>query len=184
MGVVVQLGRSEHSRIKSDQANFTIGTGGGKDAGNCIVGGISFDDEGRIGLIMGKDGSCREGYYFEGIEQTPTLLGKVPRGVLLGEPSEGDHDVGVIINESTIEIGEAQKGLDILYLSGLRPVADGLDFVLGHCQSRGCETVPKVLHGFRVELTFFRFGIQAVLLQTAKHFPNVCSVILLIVQID
>ena len=107
---------------------------------------------------MGKDGSCREGY-FEGVERTLTLLGKVPRGVLSGEPSEGNHNVGVIINELMVEVGEAQKGLDILYPSGLRPVADGLDFVLGHCQSRGCKTVPEVLHGFRVELTFFRFGI-------------------------
>ena len=147
MGVVVQLGRSERSRIESDWADFTIGTRGGKDTGNCVVGGVGFDNEGRIGLIMGKDGSCHEGY-FEGIERMPTLLGKVPRGVLSGEPSEGDHDVGVIINEPTIEIGEAQKGLDILYPSGLRPVADGLDFVLGHHQSRGCEAVPEVLHGF------------------------------------
>ena len=158
MGVVVQLGGSERSRIESNRADFTIGTRGGKDTGNCVVGGVGFDDEGRIGLIMGKDGSCHEGY-FEGIERMPTLLGKVPRGVLSGEPSEGDHDVGVIINKLTVEVGEAQKGLDILYLSGLRPVADGLDFVLGHRQSRGCETVPEVLHGFRVELTFFGFGI-------------------------
>ena len=158
MGVVVQLGRSERSRIESNQPDFTIRTCGGKDTGNCVVGGVGFDDEGRIGLIVGKDGSCREGY-FEGIERTPTLLGKVPRGILSGEPSEGNHNVGVIINELTVEVGEAQKGLDILYPSGLRPVADGLDFVLGHRQSRGCETVPKVLHEFRVELTFFRFDI-------------------------
>ena len=47
MGVVVQLGRSERSRIESDQADFTIGTCGGKDTSNCVVGGISFDDEGH-----------------------------------------------------------------------------------------------------------------------------------------
>src|SRR5438128_11510164 len=121
---------------------------------------------------MGKDGSCREGL-FEGVERTPTLLGKVPRGVLSGEPSEGDHDVGVIVNETTIEVGEAQEGLDVLYPSGLRPVADGLDFVLGHRQSRGCEAVPEVLHGFRVALTFFGFGIQAVLSQSAKDVAKV-----------
>ena len=158
MGVIVQLGRSECSRIESNWADFTIRTCGGKNTSNCVVGGVSFDDEGRIRLIVGKDGSCREGY-FEGIKRMPTLLGKVPRGVLLGEPSEGNHNVGVIINELMVEVGEAQKGLDILYLSELRPVANGLDFVLGHCQSRGCKTVPKVLHGFRVELTFFGFGI-------------------------
>ena len=147
MGVVVQLGRSERSRIESNQPDFTIRTCGGKDTGNCVVGGVGFDDKGRIGLIVGKDGSCREGY-FEGVERTPTLLRKVPRGVLSGETREGNHNVGVIINESTVEVGEAPKGLDILYPSGLRPVADGLDFVLGHHQSRGCKTVPEVLHGF------------------------------------
>ena len=84
---------------------------------------------------MGKDGSCREGY-FEGAERMPTLLRKVPRGVLSGEPSEGNHDIGIIVNESTVEVGEAQERLDILYPSGLRPVADGLDFVWGHCQLR------------------------------------------------
>ena len=147
MGVVVQLGHSECSQIESDWADFTIGTGGGKDTSNCIVGGVGFDNEERIRLIMGKDGSYHEGY-FEGIEQMLTLLREVSRGVLSGELSEGNHDVGVVVDELTIEVGEAQKGLDILYPSGLRPVADGLDFVLGHRQSRGCETVPKVLHGF------------------------------------
>ena len=67
MGVIVQLGRSECSQIKSDQADFTIGTCGGKDTGNCVVGGVGFDDEGRIGLIVGKDGGYHEGY-FEGIK--------------------------------------------------------------------------------------------------------------------
>ena len=67
MGVIVQLGHSEHSRIESDQVDFTIRTCGGKDTSNCVVGGVGFDDEGRIGLIVGKDGSCREGY-FEGVK--------------------------------------------------------------------------------------------------------------------
>ena len=108
MGVIVQLGRSEHSRIESDQADFTIRTGGGKDTSNCVVRGVGFDNEGHIRLIVGKDGSCCEGY-FEGIEGTPTLLRKVPRGVLSGELSEGDHDVRVVINELMIEVGKVQK---------------------------------------------------------------------------
>ena len=62
---------------------------------------------------MDKDGSCHEGY-FEGVERMPTLLKEVPRGILSGEPSEGDHNVEVVINELMIEVGEAQKGLDIL----------------------------------------------------------------------
>ena len=63
MGVVVQHGRSERSRIESDRADFTIGTRGGKDTGNCVVGGVGSDNKGCIGLIMGKDGSCHEGYF-------------------------------------------------------------------------------------------------------------------------
>ena len=105
---------------------------------------------------MGKDGSCREGY-FEGVERTPTLLGKVPRGVLSGEPSEGNHDIGVIVNELMVEVGEAQEGLDILYPSGLRPVADGLDFFLGPLSvqrvrdsTRGTPQIPSGTHIFRV----------------------------------
>ena len=67
MDVVIQLGHSERSQIESDQADFTIGTCGGKDTSNCVVRGVSFDDKGHIGLIVGKDGSCREGY-FEGVK--------------------------------------------------------------------------------------------------------------------
>ena len=67
MGVVIQLGCSEHSRIESDWVDFTIRTCGGKDTSNCVVRGISFNNEGHIRLIVGKDGSCHEGY-FEGIK--------------------------------------------------------------------------------------------------------------------
>ena len=94
MGVIVQLGRSEHLRIESDRADFTIGTCGGKDTGTCVVGGVGFNDEGRVGLIMGKDGSCREGY-FEGVCHGSTgspsaLLGGSKRG------RDGSRGAGIL----------------------------------------------------------------------------------------
>jgi len=80
---------------------------------------------------VGKDGCSGEGM-LESVEGTSTVLGEVPRSVFPGEPGKWDHDVRVVEDKPVVEIGEAQEGLDVLYLSRFRPVVDGLDLVRRH----------------------------------------------------
>jgi len=48
----------------------------------------------------------------------------------------------------------------------------------------GGKEVPQVLHRVQVELTLFGFGIELVLVESPKHFPNVFSMVLHVVQVD
>ena len=74
---------------------------------------------------MGKDRGCRKGG-FEAEEGRATLCSKVPRGILVSESSEWNNDLRVIEYEMMVEVGEAKKGLNVLHLTGLRPIGDGL----------------------------------------------------------
>jgi hypothetical protein len=62
------------------------------------------------------------------------------------------------MDKTPVEIGESQEGLDILYLTGSRPLLDGFNFVLGHCKSIGKKNVPKILSHISVELAFLGVG--------------------------
>ncbi|KIO04278.1 hypothetical protein M404DRAFT_143698, partial [Pisolithus tinctorius Marx 270] len=59
----------------------------------------------------------------EFIERLVALLRKVPGSTFVY------HYVQIVKNELAIEIGEAQEGLNVLYLPGLRPVADSFDLL-------------------------------------------------------
>ena len=57
---------------------------------------------------MSEDGCGGEGM-LEGIERVTTLFGKVPRGILLGEPGQWDRDIGVIKDKLAVKICKAQE---------------------------------------------------------------------------
>jgi len=71
----------------------------------------------------------------ESIEGVLTVPGEDPRSILPGEPGKRDHNVGVIENETPVEVGESQEGLDILYLTRFRPIGDGLYLVRRHSET-------------------------------------------------
>jgi len=97
----------------------------------------------------------------ESIEGVSTVLGENPGSIFLGELGKRDHDVQVVEYKPAVEVGEAQEGLDVLYLSRFRPVGDGLDLVRRHSQTVRGEVIAKVFYRVRVELAFLRFGEQA-----------------------
>ena len=131
MGVVVQLWSSQSPGVVCNQMDFSICAGNRQNASDSVVRGISFNNDRGVQNKMGKDRHSGEGM-FESIERMSTVLGEIPRSILPGEPGEGNHNVGVIEYETSVEVGEAQEGLDVLYLTRFRPVQDGLDFVQGH----------------------------------------------------
>ncbi|KIO07652.1 hypothetical protein M404DRAFT_136010 [Pisolithus tinctorius Marx 270] len=117
---------------------------------------------------MSENGSGAEGI-LQAEESRAALLGKVPRSTLSREASEWNDDVGVVINESSIEIGETKEGLDVSHLLRLRPVADCLNLLGGHGETRGRKNVAKVLDGVGVKLALLWLGIQTMLSKAAEY---------------
>src|SRR6266568_52682 len=116
--------------MESDRVEMTIFSGDGEDCREGIVQGISFDDDQSVRDPVSKyrgSGEC----FFEYVEGFMGLLGELIRGPFTSKTSEGDHNIGVIENETLIEIGEAKEGLDILYFLQLRPILYDLNLLLG-----------------------------------------------------
>jgi len=108
----------------------------------------------------------------ESVEGTSTVLREVPRSIFPGELGERDHNVRVVEYKPAVEVGEAQEGLDVLYLSRFRPVGDGLDLVRRHSQTVRGEAIAKVLYRVQVELALLWFGEEAMQPEMAEHFPD------------
>jgi hypothetical protein len=64
------------------------------------------------------------------------------------------------VNETTVEIGEAEEGLNVFDLPRFRPIPNHLDFIFGHSKSIGREHIAKELHRISVPFTFIGFGIE------------------------
>jgi len=126
---------------------FTCFELNGQDGGKGVVGSVSFDDDGSVGNPMSEDRSRGE-CIFEEIEGVAGFLVEVEGGTFVSKAGERDNDVGIVVNESTVEVSEAQEGLDVFHLLQLGPVADGLDLVCGHGETVGGKNVAQVLDTF------------------------------------
>ncbi|KIO14597.1 hypothetical protein M404DRAFT_119511 [Pisolithus tinctorius Marx 270] len=117
---------------------------------------------------MSENGSGAEGI-LQAEESGAALLGKVPRSTLSREASEWNDDVGVVINESSIEICETKERLDVSHLPRLRPVADCLNLLSGHGETGGRKNITKVLDGVGVKLALLWLGIKTMLSKAAEY---------------
>ncbi|KIO10076.1 hypothetical protein M404DRAFT_130604, partial [Pisolithus tinctorius Marx 270] len=102
-------------------------------------------------------------------ESRVALLGKVPRSTLLHEVHEWNDDVRVVINESSEEICKTKERLDVLHLLWLRPVADCLNLLSRHGETRGRKNITKVLNGVRVKLALLQLGIKTMLSKAVEY---------------
>src|SRR5467141_3001883 len=112
------------------------------------------------------------------------LIGKVPRGTLVGKTCERNSDFGISVNETMIEVGETEEGLNVLDFSGFRPMLDYLDFVLGHGEAFGRQHISEVFAGSDVELAFVCTGEKSVSTESAKYFSDMSLVFGNVVRID
>ncbi|KAG6882681.1 hypothetical protein C0993_009598, partial [Termitomyces sp. T159_Od127] len=104
---------------------------------NGVVGGIAFENNRKGGVKVVEDGGGGEGFFEEG-KYALALAVPVPWSVLSHEPVEGFGDLGVIINEPAVEVGETKEGLHLFYTLGQRPVEDGF-----HLSSDKTQVVSK-----------------------------------------
>jgi len=169
--------------MESDRVEMTIFGGDGEDCHEGIVRGISFDDDWLIQDPVSKywdSGEC----FFEYVEGFAGLLGELIRDPLTGKTSEGDHDIGVVENETSIEVGKAEKGLNILDFPQLRPILYDLDLCLVHGESLRRQNVSEVFHSLGVELTLVSAGVEAIFSESSEHFFNVLLVVREVVGVN
>jgi len=66
----------------------------------------------------------------EGAERGVSLGIPVPRHVFVGEASEGYNNVGIVEDETLVEVGEAKEGLNLLEILRSWPLENSIDFGL------------------------------------------------------
>ena len=89
--------------------------------------GVGGDGE-RCGEVREMEDWFQQEEGFEGVEGFLAGGGPVPLEVFLGEVDEGAGDVGVVGDESLVEVGEAEEGAYVLYFSRSRPFGDSVEF--------------------------------------------------------
>jgi hypothetical protein len=62
------------------------------------------------------------------LECNPAVLSELPWNSFPSKACKRNSNTGVIVNEMTVEIGEAEEGLNILDFPRLGPILDDLDF--------------------------------------------------------
>ena len=96
--------------MENNRVKLAILSGNGEDCREGIVQGIGFDDNRSVWDPVSKywgSGEC----FFEYVEGFAGLLGELIRDPLTSEMSERDHNIRVVENKTSIEIGEAEEGL-------------------------------------------------------------------------
>ena len=106
MSVIVEFWGGEGAGVKSNRVYFTRVSLNGEDCTKCIVRGISFYDDRLIRNLMCEDRSRGEGR-FQGFKGLSSSISEVPRDTLASKTSERNNEVGVVGDESMIEVSEA-----------------------------------------------------------------------------
>jgi hypothetical protein len=175
--VVVEFRSGECLGVKSDRMYFTIVRGDeGEDGRTGIVGSVCFHYELGVRNPKCEDRSCGE-CLLECVEGCLTILGKVPFGVLPSQSRERNCDIGVVMDESSIEVGKPKERLDIFHFTGYGQLLDGLDLVGSHGKAVQREDISEILHGVTVPFAFTRAGKQVVFPESPENLSNVFSML-------
>jgi hypothetical protein len=177
MDVVIEFRSGECLGVKSDRMYFTIvRRDEGEDGRRGIVGSVCFHYELGVRNPMCEDRSCGESL-LECVEGRLTILGKVPLDFLPSWSRERNCDIGVVMDESSIEVGEPKKRLDIFHFTGYRPLLNGLDLVGSHGKAVWREDISEILHGVTVPFAFTRACEQVVFLESPENLSNMFSML-------
>src|SRR5882672_25923 len=100
------------------------------------------------------------------------LIGKVPRGTLVGKTCEWNGDFRISVNEMMVKVGEAEERLNVLDFLGFWPILDYLDFVLGHGEAFGRQHISEVFTGSDVKFAFVCMGKNSISTESVKYFSD------------
>ena len=106
------------------------------------------------------------------VESRATVIGEFLRSVFAGKLCERNNDVGVVVDETTVEVHKSEEGLNVLNFPRFQPVGNGLNFLCRHRESIRRETETEVLSGGGMELTFLWFGKEIVFAEASEDFAD------------
>ena len=108
VSVIIELRCRKGSGVEGHRVDLT-GVGlNGEDRAKGIVRGVGLNNDGFVGDPMSEDRGRGDGG-LKGFERLSSGIGEVPRSTLAGEPSEGNDNVGIVRDETTVEVCESQE---------------------------------------------------------------------------
>src|SRR5882672_6435787 len=112
------------------------------------------------------------------------LIGKVQGGTLVGKMYKWNGDFGISVNETMVEVGETEEGLNVLDFLRFGPILDNLDLVWGHGEAFGRQHASEVFAGSDMELTLVCMGKKSISMELLEYFPNMSFVLGNVVGVD
>jgi len=106
---------------------IAIGVGLEENSSRCRFRGVGGDGEG-CGEVREMENGFRQEKGFKGVKGSLTSGSPVPLKVLFGEVDEGTGDIGVVGDESTVEVGEAKERVYIFDFCGGWPFGNPIEF--------------------------------------------------------
>jgi len=125
----------------------------------CIFRGVGGDGEG-CGEIWEMEDWFRQEKGFKRVEGSLTSGSPVPLKILFGEVDEGTGDIGVVRDESTVEVGKAEEGAYVLDFSGCWPFGNSIEFDGIHGELTWFDNHSKVFHLVSGEFALLKFEVQ------------------------
>ena len=138
---------------------ITVGVGLKEDGARHVLRGISGNCKGGGEVGKAKDGLGEE-KTFEGVKGGLARRGPVPGKVLLGEVEEGAGDVGIVRDESPVEVGETKERANVFHLGWGWPTCDAVELDGVHGQLAGFHDHAEVLNLVGGELALFELQMK------------------------
>jgi len=157
--VVISFCLGDRLREVGTGVPISIGVSLKEDSSRCMLGGVSGDGK-RCGEVREMENWFQQEKGFESVERSLASRGPVPLEVFLGKVDEGTGDVGVVWDESTVEVGKAKEGAYVLNLSWGWPLGDAIEFDWVHGQLTGFDNHSEVFYLICGEFAFLKFEVQ------------------------
>jgi len=117
MDIVIEFWGRKCPGVECNRVQVAIGSHNGKDSGECIVRGISLDCNLSVRDPMVRTGAVVKAF-FKCFKGGMALIREMPGGTLVGKTCERDCDFRISVNETMVEIGKAEEGLNVLDFRG------------------------------------------------------------------
>jgi len=121
--------------------------------------GVGGDGE-RCGEIREMEDWFRQEKGLEGVEGVLAGRGPVPLEVLFGEVNEGTGNVGIVGDESAVEVGEAKERAYVLDFCGGWPFGNSVEFDGVHSKLTRFDDHSKVFYFVSGEFALLEFEVQ------------------------
>ena len=157
--IVVAFGGGEGLREVGAGVPVTVGVSLEEDGARRVFRRICGDSEGGGEVGKVEDG-FREEETLEGVEGGLAGRRPVPREVFLGEVEERAGDIGVVRDEMSVEVGEAEKRTNVFHLGWGGPTCDSIELDGVHGQLAGFHDHAEVFYLVGGELALLKFQVK------------------------